>query len=657
MAAESRDGAFHEHSHSIEVPERRGKEKEILPPRESVDAESSKQANTRYRRIGANEDTLAVFDIGSRMRQSWRLFSSVRNILTPRGILFMKMLQRRLLYTDGSSRPPPGTGKSVDFDTVLTPEQAARFGKILDTHPELLASESAWSVCSLCNVPRYQGPAGSSLGEFSHFLDPLSQSRNRSGQPSSSPLGATSCCSQFICGTCNTNAIISSITRDWWHNLGSEDWLRCPVQSCNAALPLRHKFDLTVTLGSLPEKQALEYVAQFARANRLRSTLESLSPVPTAEALRRAADLHTNLKRHGRMYNALDLRQVPCSKIEMLSLDSVDGSQTVQTPIFVELLIRPGFDKPSLARPSGNNRGGWECVVCTETLYDITDGTREDEARWAAATVDFPGDWTWQIRSFPPPSALPDCSASHPLTICRSCLAQHLTTQLESRGRASLDVLACPTPECSHVYSPNELRMLMPPTTYTKYDQLRLLGHLATLPDFRWCLRPGCGMGQVHYFPPMPNFGGDAVTTTMPQRSRVVCDACGFAMCFRHQAPWHEDLSCVEVDAARGDPQLRATQDWIQRHTKPCPGLCGAAVEKQGGCFHMRCQVCRFEFCWECLADWSRIVRVHPVTRVRRYSRAGHNPGCFFKRERAPEARMLMGNTVAEALEAVGGWR
>ncbi|KAK0708271.1 hypothetical protein B0H67DRAFT_648357 [Lasiosphaeris hirsuta] len=558
------------------------------------------------------------------------------------------MLEHRLLYTDGPTSAPLVTDKSVNFDTVLTPEQAARFGRLLDTHPELLASESAWSVCSLCNIPRFQGPVGSSLGDFGHFLDPFSQAN-------SSPLSATSCCSQFICDTCNTNAITSSILRDWWHNLGSENWLRCPVQSCNAALPLHHKFDLTVTLSSLPEKQALEYVAQFVRANRLRSILESISPAPTVQTLRRAADLHTNMERHGRMHNALDLRQAPCSKIEMLPVDSADGSQTLQLPIFVDLLIRPGSKKPSSARSSGRTRGGRECVVCTETLHDVTDGTQEDEARWAAAIADIPGDWTWKIRSFPPPSALPDCSASHPLNICRPCLARHLTTQLESRGRASLDVLACPTPGCSHVYSPNELRILMPPATYAKYDQLRLFGHLATLPDFRWCLRPGCGMGQVHYFPPMPNFGGDAAT--IPQRSRVVCDACGFAMCFRHQSGWHEGQSCLEVDAARGDPQLRATHDWIQRHTKPCPGMCGAAVEKQGGCFHMRCQVCRFEFCWECLADWTRIVRVHPVTRVRRYSRAGHNPGCFFKAERAPEARMLMGNTVAEALEAVGGWR
>lgn len=64
----------------------------------------------------------------------------------------------------------------------------------------------------------------------------------------------------------------------------------------------------------------------------------------------------------------------------------------------------------------------------------------------------------------------------------------------------------------------------------------------------------------------------------------------------------------------------------------------------------MTCQVCRFEFCWECLSDWSVIANVDPVTNRRRYRRDAHNEGCYFRGENAPEATMVAGNTVGDAL-------
>lgn len=44
-------------------------------------------------------------------------------------------------------------------------------------------------------------------------------------------------------------------------------------------------------------------------------------------------------------------------------------------------------------------------------------------------------------------------------------------------------------------------------------------------------------------------------------------------------------------------------QEWILRHTKPCPG-CKAQIEKNGGCMHMTCSKCRHEWCWVCMELW-----------------------------------------------------
>lgn len=47
------------------------------------------------------------------------------------------------------------------------------------------------------------------------------------------------------------------------------------------------------------------------------------------------------------------------------------------------------------------------------------------------------------------------------------------------------------------------------------------------------------------------------------------------------------------------------TLKWIQVNTKDCP-KCNTFIEKNGGCNHMTCRKCGFEFCWICLGDWTR---------------------------------------------------
>ena len=47
------------------------------------------------------------------------------------------------------------------------------------------------------------------------------------------------------------------------------------------------------------------------------------------------------------------------------------------------------------------------------------------------------------------------------------------------------------------------------------------------------------------------------------------------------------------------------TQEWfIENNIKQCPD-CGIYIEKDGGCNHMNCDLCGYEFCWACLRDMS----------------------------------------------------
>lgn len=45
------------------------------------------------------------------------------------------------------------------------------------------------------------------------------------------------------------------------------------------------------------------------------------------------------------------------------------------------------------------------------------------------------------------------------------------------------------------------------------------------------------------------------------------------------------------------------TANYISAHTKDCP-KCHICIEKNGGCNHMQCYTCKYDFCWMCLGDW-----------------------------------------------------
>ncbi|KAJ9151297.1 RBR-type E3 ubiquitin transferase [Pleurostoma richardsiae] len=600
-------------------------------------------------------------------KQTEELLTCFGGSVTPRKLVLLRLGQQQEKPTgDHDGQTKQGIPSALDVPLRL--DQAAQFVRGLETRSDLLATGGiTMKACSICRVPKLLN------NSLSQPPSPLSHSSTLDSLNEFHPrFGRTSCCSKHICNTCLPPAIISSVTRDWWHRLPDPYWLRCPTPDCQASLPLRYNVDMTNVLRSLGDPDVLTHVRLFERATLLRTTLEGLPETPTPEALARAADLHAQLATHGRAHPFFDMhRGMSGMKVELLPVDSTDGSRSLRVPVFTSLLVR---GRQTTGRRLGAAPFERECAICAESVPDVTDGTPGDEAAWSAATRGFPGDWARLVRAFPTPALLPECSGRHALDACRGCLARHLEASLEALGRAGCDRLSCPSPGCGHVYTHAQLAALATSETFARYDRFRLLSVLAALPNFRWCLREGCGSGQIYDGVPSaapqpqpqpPPFGLLAAQLAGASGSagRVACDACGFEMCFAHQTPWHAGLSCAAYDrqlrGGRGPAEEQreeaATRAWIAAHTKACPGPgCGVPVEKKGGCFHMTCRACRFEFCWECLADWGGIQRratppaAGGVAR-RRYERLGHNEGCFFRDLGAPLPTMITGNDIEEA--------
>lgn len=112
--------------------------------------------------------------------------------------------------------------------------------------------------------------------------------------------------------------------------------------------------------------------------------------------------------------------------------------------------------------------------------------------------------------------------------------------------------------------------------TNHRYEDLRIRRTLAGIPEWRWCLGPGCETGQLHA-------GGN-------EEPCMTCHQCGFKQCFVHQQKWHEGFMCDEYDMQRiPNKEEEASEKLIPKITRPCP-RCHVKIQKSEGCHHMTCK-------------------------------------------------------------------
>jgi hypothetical protein len=67
----------------------------------------------------------------------------------------------------------------------------------------------------------------------------------------------------------------------------------------------------------------------------------------------------------------------------------------------------------------------------------------------------------------------------------------------------------------------------------------------------------------------------------------------------------HDPCSCAQL----AEWELKCvneseTANWILANTRKCPA-CNARIEKNQGCNHMTCRLCKHDFCWICMGTLS----------------------------------------------------
>jgi len=96
---------------------------------------------------------------------------------------------------------------------------------------------------------------------------------------------------------------------------------------------------------------------------------------------------------------------------------------------------------------------------------------------------------------------------------------------------------------------------------------------------------------------------------TLTKKSLGLCGVaectCGARICWNCHEEAHAPISCAHLNKWRLITKEETLQaKWVMENTKPCP-KCHNRIEKNGGCNHMTCSQCHYEFCWICGHEWN----------------------------------------------------
>lgn len=121
-----------------------------------------------------------------------------------------------------------------------------------------------------------------------------------------------------------------------------------------------------------------------------------------------------------------------------------------------------------------------------------------------------------------------------------------------------------------------------------KYEQFRMNAQIAADPKRFWC--------------PFPNCNGIA-TIIDPFQNKAKCETCEITFCSSCKQQHSSLFPFCRGTSSASDPSVSQWKSSNGGKCKKCPN-CRHLIEKNGGCNHMTCSLCRHEFCWRCKSPY-----------------------------------------------------
>ncbi|GAA6062909.1 hypothetical protein JCM10212_004358 [Sporobolomyces blumeae] len=177
---------------------------------------------------------------------------------------------------------------------------------------------------------------------------------------------------------------------------------------------------------------------------------------------------------------------------------------------------------------------------------------------------------------------------------CKDCYAQYIASKVTDEGESRR--IQCMANDCNVIVDEKTVELLASPEILTRYRTLLNRTYVDDNPSMRWCPAPNCEF---------------ALQCSVPLRSLdsvlpTVSCACGHVFCFGCAMDGDHRPCCCPivrrwVKKCKDDSE---TSNWISANTKECT-KCHSTIEKNGGCNHMTCKKCKWDFCWVCMGPWS----------------------------------------------------
>ena len=179
------------------------------------------------------------------------------------------------------------------------------------------------------------------------------------------------------------------------------------------------------------------------------------------------------------------------------------------------------------------------------------------------------------------PISLP-CSCS----FCEGCVLSWIETQVAELQFQQYGTVLCPSQFCKKPFDPSTLLQKLPLPSQNKVNESLLRAYLLKTPDIRLCPNNKCANGGI-------------VSLKTSCRAPLECDSCNYR--------WREKVhfGFIEKIFMSANSLLLFNADffsaiWEEVFTNRCP-QCEIPILKNGGCEHMTCQRCKWEFCWFCM--------------------------------------------------------
>lgn len=184
------------------------------------------------------------------------------------------------------------------------------------------------------------------------------------------------------------------------------------------------------------------------------------------------------------------------------------------------------------------------------------------------------------------PKELSGLACGH--NFCKDCWHLYLKNKIMEEGLS--DYISCPAHQCGILVDDDRvLNLVTEAAVKKKYSKLMVNNFVEFNKNLRWC--PGTECGNTV-----------RVTDRVLASTTPITCSCGYSFCFDCGAEWHEPVLCRFLKKWKlkcDDKDNTETLNYICSYTKDCP-KCKVVIEKNGGCNHMTCKKCNYEFCWVC---------------------------------------------------------